>query len=904
MPRQTRSIFALNRGIISKRALARIDLPRTALSAEVMKNWMANTLGSMSLRPGLEFKLTTPGNALSKTVPFIFTHDDRAELELTANAMRVLIDDVPIARVTVTAAVTNGNFTANIAGWTGASEPGAFAVWASNGGMGVAKINGTGSAAGILRQQVAISQTGTEHALRIIIAQGPLLFRLGTAAGLDDIINETFLGTGSYSLAFTPAGDVHISLMNRRAYSVLVDSVNIEAAGEMSLTAPWGEDNFEDLRVQQRNEVVYFADRSHQQYKVERRAVRSWGLVKYEPETGPFRGINTTPITMTPSAINGDITLTASKDFFKSTHVGALFRHQSSGQTVTADISSANVFTDAIRVVGVGGQRIFGVIVITGPFVGTVTLQYSVGAPGSWVDSDTFTTDTSTSHDDGLDNQVIYYRIGVKTGEYTSGDVQVILQYSAGSITGIARVTAYSSPTVVSAIVLQDFGATTASEDWWEGSWSDFRGWPSSVAIVESRDAFAGRGGVWLSISDSPEDFDDTFEGDAGPIARSIADGAFEIVPWLLALEQLVIGSVKSSADIEAIKIDGESPFTARSSSFDEPLTPTNFNIKTSSPEGAFIDTSRTRLMWLRYDLNENGYKPEDMSVGTPDLNKGDKKLAQIRVQYRPDKRAHCRRDDGTVAVLVFDRAENLVCWLEIETDGVVEDISILPGADEDEVRYTIRRTVNGATVRFREKFSLEDECTGFPSAYLCDAHLRFSSASETTVITGLSHLEGRTVSVWGWNETHPVTLDDGTEIGVDLGTYTVSGGQITVTQAITNACVGLAYTAPWKSAKQEFAAALGTPLNVVGKIDHLGLILNNTHARGLRYGPDFDSLSDMPLIEQAQELDENHMWEDFDEPMIEFEGEWMTDSRVCLQAASPRPCTILAIGVALNKNG
>jgi hypothetical protein len=146
-----------------------------------------------------------------------------------------------------------------------------------------------------------------------------------------------------------------------------------------------------------------------------------------------------------------------------------------------------------------------------------------VAAPGDWVDapSGTFTTNPSLTYDDTLDNQIIYYRIGFKTGEYTSGTANVSLSSPSGSQTGIARITAFSSSTSVSAAILTAFGATTATSDWSESYWSTRRGYPSSVAFYEGRLWWAGKDRVWGSVSDGFDNFDDTTVGDSGPISRS-----------------------------------------------------------------------------------------------------------------------------------------------------------------------------------------------------------------------------------------------------------------------------------------------------------------------------------------------------------------------------------------------
>lgn len=881
---------------------ARVDIARYALSAEVFVNWMARVLGSMMLRPGFEYISSTKSNAKAKTIPFVFSSDDTAHIEVTEGVMRVRVDDVLISRPAVTAAVTNGNFTSDVTGWTDSDESGATSAWLTGGYL---SLIGTGTNAAIRDQQVTVNEANTEHALRIVIQRGPVTLKVGSSSGLDDYIAETTLGAGTHSLAFTPTGNFHIRVQNSRIPASLVDSINVEASGTMELTTPWQEEDLPYIRHTPSGDVIYVACDGFQQRKIERRATRSWSIVLYQPEDGPFRSINTTPITITPSAITGDITLTASKALFKSTNVGSLFRISSTGQFVTAAISGADQFSDPIRVAGVDAQRVFQVT-ISGTWTATVHLQYSVGEPGSWVDVKSWTANTTAeNYDDTLDNQIIYYRIGVKAGNYTSGTANVQLSFASGSITGIARVTAYTSSTVVSAAVLKSLGGTTGTTNWSEGAWSDRRGWPSAVALHEGRLWWPGKDKIQGSESDGYEDFDDETEGDAGPISRSIGEGPVDTINWALSLSRLILGTASNSANIAALRIDGNSPIAARSDSFDEPLSPSNFNLKYTSTRGIFVDRSAQRLYELAYDINAGDFKTEDLCLVVPDLNEAG--IVGIAVQHKPDVRIHCWRADGTVGVLVFDRAENVICWLEVETDGDVEDVSVLPGTGEDQVYYVVKRSINGSTVRYLEKWAPENECTGRPAGRHADAHYMYSGAAVTT-ITGLSHLEGESVVVWGWNTITPFTDQDGNAIGKDLGTFTVSSGQITgLSTAVTNACVGLGYDARWKSMKQAFAAAMGTPLNQKKRIDKIGFILLNTHCQGLQYGNTFDEMDSLPLDDvplDGSDPDTDHIFEHYDLDMTEFDDDWSTDSRVCLKATAPKPCTVAATTISMQVNG
>ncbi len=83
----------------------------------------------------------------------------------------------------------------------------------------------------------------------------------------------------------------------------------------------------------------------------------------------------------------------------------------------SASISAENTFTTGVRL---GGD--FN-ISVQGTFVATVVVQRSYDN-STWNDVDSFTAPTEQI---GFEPEYIWYRIGVKTGGYTSGTATVRL---------------------------------------------------------------------------------------------------------------------------------------------------------------------------------------------------------------------------------------------------------------------------------------------------------------------------------------------------------------------------------------------------------------------------------------------------------------------------------------------
>jgi hypothetical protein len=875
MSRINTALLAFNRGVISPLALARIDLDRLQLAAETQTNWMPRVLGSMMLRPGMEYIYTLTGASVH--IPFIASSTDTAIIELSDYAMRVSVDEELITRPAVTAAITNGAFTSNITSWTSTDEAGATSSWAA---AGYLSLLGSGLTQAGRYQQVTVNEANVVHALRVVIARGPVAIKVGTSAGNDSYVSAT-LKTGTHSLAFTPTGNFYVEFSSLLDYSVLVDSVSVESSGILSIPSPFAEEDLRLIRRTQSADVVYLACDGYQQYRIERRDNDSWSIVLEEPLDGPFGGINIGPISITPSGLTGDITLAASKPLFyglTDEHSGTLFKLVSSGQIVQASVTAQDTFTNSILVTGISPSRAF-TYSIAGSWVATVTLQRSTD-DATWVDVSTFVANDSASFDDGLSNVEYYYRIGVKTGGFTSGTVQLGLSFSGGNLTGIVKIRTVVSSTSATATVISPLGGTSATRDWFKGEFDIDQGFPTAVTLYEGRMWYAGRGKIFGSVSDQYSSFDDEVIGDSTTINRNAGEGPVDVINWLAPLQRLLIGTAGSEISV-------------RSTSFDEPITTTNFNLKDVSTKGSdgvdvlkdgkrglFVQRSGTSIYQLEFNVED--YDVSNLSELAPEIC--EPSIVKLMIQQEPDTRVHALRSDGKVALLVKDSGENTLAWVLIETDGLIDDVFVLPGIAEDKVYYSVNRGGN----YYLERWALESEGRGGTNNKLVDCFTYETGVSLST-ITGLSRFEGQEVTLWG--------------NGKDLGIYTVSSGSITPSETVTSYCVGLPYEATFKSSKLAYAASMGTALNQTKKVVQMGIVARDIHKNGITYGPSETEQYDLPAFKNQELIEDDTIHTEFDEETFPFGGHWSADSRVVIKAASPRPATLLALVLSVQTN-
>jgi hypothetical protein len=936
----------MNRGEVSPQVLGRTDVEHLRLAAQLQENWQPRVLGPMTLRPGSEMLWEPNGGQHGKAVPFVAQADDVAVIELTGGAMRVAVNDAIVTRNAVSTHIP----VFGAVGWNASRQTGLAALQVDGTGLAIWNLNPGASCAVDCALSISSADIGVEHAVRIVVENGPIIFRVGTTEGADDLFISATLDTGTYSFAFTPTGaTAYVEFATTIAsenYStvrsstpqgyqqVKVASIAIEGAGPMVLPTPWPASLLaapSKLRCAPSADVIFVAAPGVPQYEIVRFGVTSWSIVLYKPVKGPMNAVpGDASVKLSVPQPVGNTTLTANQPIFSPNDVGTLFRLYHWQQYVTAEISFPDTWTDAVRVTGVSsvsevsGGSIVDIsvpdrnyaVTISGTWSGTVTLSRSFdGYTTGFNPFQTFTSNVSGEVlCDYLNNEIVYYRLGV-SGSGVTGNPVCTIAYQGGGGEGVCHVTGYVSPTEVEIEVLVPFTSSGTAYDWHQSEWSPAQGYPTSVAIHEGRLWWAGADRWWGSTSDDYSNFDFDQQGDSSYIDITVGQGPIADINWLLSIDNLLGGG-----DTQII--------VARSDAIQTPLTPTNFNLRFSTTQGTaaiqavkidnkaiFINQSARRIFLAVYDLYTYNYKAVELSNLYPEV--GDLVpqtgaytgggFVAMAVQRNPDTIIHLVRADGQMVSLLYDEADDVKAFWRRTTLGSYEDVIVLPGTIEDQVYVVVNRP-NG---RFYEKFARLDECFGDAVCKLVDCHAVYTGAATSSI--SAPWLAGQAIAVWA----------NGIEVfgpNAEAGLLTLDGtGYGALPEAVTPITFGLPYKAPYLSTKLAYAAQQGTAVSEKKRVDHIGFVLHNTHCQGLRYGAVklnpvrnggtsfLDTLApidDLPLVEQGMEVPANTIWADYDFPRMEWSGDTDTDCRIYLEAASPRPATVVALTFSIESNG
>jgi hypothetical protein len=486
------------------------------------------------------------------------------------------------------------------------------------------------------------------------------------------------------------------------------------------LVTPYPLASLSRLQWVQSADVIYLADGLRPIQKLSRFALDSWTITAFDPPNGPFRVQNLDKTkTIQASATTGSITLTASVATFEPNHVGSLMELKLT-DNLAVDVWRSNE-TLPINTPRRVGRNVY------------------ITRGGASV-----TGSSPPTHEEGT-----WRADGGTIWEFVSTD------------TGIVRITGYTSPTSVTATVVQTVpGACVLSPTyrWSEGAWSTRYGYPSSIEIYDQRLCAAATPDeprtIWFSTAGDFENFAPGVEADSSFVYSIAGDNT---VNRILNLRRGATG-------LHILALGEE--YSTRSDTRGQVIGPTTTVFNSNSAFGShtarpiapggnpmFITRDRRRLIMMNYSFEADANRPVILSRASQHL--GNALFDQIVWQASPEPMAWIRRATGDLAVMIFDAAEEVLGWATVPlAGGFCESLAVTPNADgtADEVMMIVRRTVNGATVRFVETmtpiFGLLSGTQPISQACHFFAALDVTPPSPTDTFT-VPHLIGKSVYAW-----------------------------------------------------------------------------------------------------------------------------------------------------------
>lgn len=617
------------------------------------------------------------------------------------------------------------------------------------------------------------------------------------------------------------------------------------------------------------------------------------------------------------------ILLTASKSLFHPTQIGSLWKiiHDIAGQSVTQAFTSSTTSTS----IKCGNTWR---ILTHGTWAGTFTIEKSVDAGTTWTTLRTFSgvsdynPDTYGEEDlSDLDYDYVLLRINMVT--YTSGTLTATLSADPFTSVGIVKVVSYSSPTQMICTIERQIASTAATADWAEGAWSDYRGWPSTVEFLpQDRLIFANNYNQprtqWMTKTGNYINFfrnDPLLDSDG--ITIDLPSKKVNGINALIPLSTLI--ALTSSSEWGITSSDGAV------------LTPTATLQKVYGYEGSanikpvvvgnraiYLQALASIVRDLGYELYSDSFTGTDLSILSNHLFLG-YTIKELTWQQNPDRLVWTARDDGKFLSMTYMREQEVVAWTPHDTaqsgaldwvtgtvyavgnwvlyedetyycntahtagtwatdlaagkwtltdiQAEVESIASIPGSTYNEVWLSVKR----GTQRYIERMVERNASTDIEDQFFVDCGITYSGTA-AQVITGLGHLEGKTVAI----------LAD----GLVLPQKVVTSGQIDLGATYSLVHIGIPITADLETLNVEKEMADGPLQGRMIKISQV--ILRLINSQGGWIGPDVDNLHEIEYSETGVLVT--------DDIKEELGGEYDEGGRIHIRQVDPLPIHIAAI--------
>lgn len=605
------------------------------------------------------------------------------------------------------------------------------------------------------------------------------------------------------------------------------------------------------------------------------------------------------------SATSGaGVTVTASQSIFLSTHVGKeIFNVGDAGKaTITA-------YTSATQVT----------VTVTETFPNTLAIP-----SGGWK----------------LTNSLNSFRTA-DIGKY------VIIH------NGVVQITQHISLSIVKGVVLKALDAVSETVDWTleEPVWSVTNGYPATGGLHQQR-LFAANTdlrplGVWASETGI---FDSMGRGSKDSDALDFIVTAKDMgqITWLSGIRgQLGVGGKGAEITVDSGTSAGA-------------LTPSQLIPQERGHKGSniqqvvglddeiiYVQRSARKLPAFRYDFQIDNYVSEDLLFLSEHLSESG--IKEVAYAQDPDRTIYCVLNDGRILACTYVREQQVVGWSSYETDGEYESVATISTGEVDEVWVVVKRTINGATRRYIERFDSSDGSSnndGFSDSYLTYSQpktvISVTQANPALVtvtahgysngdyvrffnVIGMTELEGQiykinnvTVDTFELQDefsgsnidsssylsfssgiVHKLVINisgldhlEGkiVQVKVDGATHndkTVSGGVITLDRRGYEVCVGLQYNQEVTTLEMEFNLGVGTQQGQpVRWVNPMIQLLNSSIP--LMNGKIHPSRIVKDILDKKIDLFSGR---------LSYPGtEWSSSCSLVFTNSYPLPCTIVAL--------
>lgn len=500
-------------------------------------------------------------------------------------------------------------------------------------------------------------------------------------------------------------------------------SGTIEKVYEISTV--FEEDNLANLDFAQKDDVIWLVDGKNPVQKLTRLGVGNWTIEEESYDIPPTLDPNTEgndTLSCDVTTGSGTLTATGHTPFVQDEHVGSywVLRHlrPAADVEILSGAPSGNVSANAIKVY----ENV--TFETSGNWTNTVTVLKSiVESPNlttydsaEWTVIGVYDSDKGSGGNEGRNYNVRFSQNGIPryylawyvtpSGALNWHDGE--LRADSAIVEGVVQVTAWNSTSSVDVNVIKELDSTGKTDNWSEGAWSDYRGYPNCVCLFEKAIWFANTTnnpqGIWKSETGIYDSFKLGDEDTNGLFIELDSKERNDIL-WLVPQDKLMIGTSGSEWTISGTDLNSI-------------VSPTNIVARRQENRGSqnirpeVIDDvimhvkrgSSQTINGIAYSLERDRFHGKHLQQFSDHLTQSG--IVSMAYQAVPDSVLWVVNGGGELLSFTFDVDQEVMSWNPHSTDGEFEDVETIYGTEDDEVWVVVKRSVGNTTRRFIERMT------------------------------------------------------------------------------------------------------------------------------------------------------------------------------------------------------
>lgn len=412
--------------------------------------------------------------------------------------------------------------------------------------------------------------------------------------------------------------------------------------------------------------------------------------------------------------------------------------------------------------------------------------------------------------------------------------------------------------------------------------------YPAAVSYFEQRRCFAGTvnkpQNIWMTKSGTESAMSYSLPiRDDDRIAFRVAAREANTIRHIVPLTQLLLLTSAAEWRVTSVNSDAITPSTIS-------VRPQSY-VGASNVQPAIINNTLLygsarggHVRELGYNWQANGFITGDLSLRAPHLF-DTYDIVDMAYAKAPQPIVWFVSTSGKLLGLTYVPEQQIGAWHQHDTDGTFESCTVVAEGQEDVLYVVVRRTINGASVRYVERIASR-QFVNQADAFFVDAGLTYNGAA-ATVISGLSHLEGKAVNILADGAVMPQAV--------------VTGGSITLQQAASKVQIGLPITADLQTLP--LAAMLQDGSYGQGHVKNVNKVwLRVYRSSGIFVGPDSSNLTEAK--QRTTEAYGSPPALKSEEIQIMLTPSWADSGQVYIRQSDPLPLTVVSVTAEVAMGG